>query len=262
MKRLLIALSMVASILTGCAPAFAKGPTSPAKPAPTVASSVTDRCHPEPTSGVPHYILGYGSLMQEASKRRTTPDAGPNIPVTVTGFQRNWTDGPPSTSPSNGEVTTTYLNVAVAPGVPMNAAIYTVTAKDVQESDIREENYCRVLVQNDHIRIMSETTLPPDAQVWLYMNQHPNNGPTAMFPIVQSYVDIFVSGCQELETNFKLADFAKTCLSTTSGWNSNWKNDRIYPRRPFIFEQHASAIDKLLTTSTVTKGYYSQIVIE
>ena len=40
-------------------------------------------------------------------------------------------------------------------------------------------------------------------------------------------------------------------MLTTTGWNANWVNDRIYPRRPFIYAPGASAIDKILQEGNV-----------
>ena len=72
------------------------------------------------------------------------------------------------------------------------------------------------------------------------------NIPTPDYPIVQSYVDIMIKGCMELEENYKLTGFAEECISTTSHWSPHWVNDRPMPRRPFIFEKKAVRIDKLL----------------
>ena len=41
-------------------------------------------------------------------------------------------------------------------------------------------------------------------------------------------------------------DFAESCIATTDGWSPHWVNDRLQPRRPFIHQPKASAIDALL----------------
>jgi hypothetical protein len=45
--------------------------------------------------------------------------------------------------------------------------------------------------------------------------------------------------------------FTQEFIRTTSGWNANWVNDRLYPRRPFIYAPNASAIDKGLKEGNV-----------
>ncbi|HET8670886.1 MAG TPA: hypothetical protein VFM05_09765, partial [Candidatus Saccharimonadales bacterium] len=52
------------------------------------------------------------------------------------------------------------------------------------------------------------------------------------------YVDICLNGCLELEATYPLAKeagFAATFLKTCSDWSKYWVNDRIYPRRAFIY---------------------------
>lgn len=53
-------------------------------------SKNAEECHPEPDSAAPQYVIGYGSLMQEESRKRTSPNAGLAEPVEVAGFRRGW----------------------------------------------------------------------------------------------------------------------------------------------------------------------------
>jgi hypothetical protein len=71
--------------------------------------------------------------------------------------------------------------------------------------------------------------------------------------MVQSYVDICINGCLELESLYRgvKGSFTQEFIRTTTGWNANWVNDRIYPRRPFIYAPNASAIDKALKEGNV-----------
>lgn len=46
--------------------------------------------------------------------------------------------------------------------------------------------------------------------------------PSREYPIAQSYVDTFLSGCFELEEKFKIKDFAKECVLSTEGWDAPW----------------------------------------
>jgi hypothetical protein len=86
--------------------------------------------------------------------------------------------------------------------------------------------------------------------------------PDAKYPIVQSYVDIFISGCLELSQRVigENTDFAEECVTTTADWSSHWVNDRLYPRRPFIYQPKASKIDALL--AKMVPDQFKQIKIE
>jgi hypothetical protein len=76
--------------------------------------------------------------------------------------------------------------------------------------------------------------------------------PTSKFPMVQSYVDLCINGCLELESLYRTANgFTQEFIRTTTGWNAYWVNDRIYPRRPFIYAPKAGGIDKALKEANV-----------
>ena len=70
--------------------------------------------------------------------------------------------------------------------------------------------------------------------------------PDAENPIVQSYVDIFITGCLELQARVADPDldFVAQCVRTTDGWSKHWVNDRLQPRRPYIHQPRAWEIDQ------------------
>lgn len=204
-----------------------------------------DTCHPEIDPATPQYIIGYGSLMETASKQRTAPNTGANLPVMVTGYQRSW-----NTRGSLVGFSTTYLGVQPKADAMMVAAIYRdFSAQDITDTDTREAYYCRDAVDPGAIRMLNGSAAPETGQIWIYVNL-PDAvfPPDAAFPIVQSYVDIFITGCLQLREKVTdlNADFAEQCVTTTAGWSRHWVNDRLYPRRPFIYQPNASDIDKLL----------------
>ena len=45
-------------------------------------------CKAQPEPGQPQYIVGYGSLMRDESRMRTSLQAGPAYPVEVSGYRR------------------------------------------------------------------------------------------------------------------------------------------------------------------------------
>jgi hypothetical protein len=111
-------------------------------------------------------------------------------------------------------------------------------------------------------RRLKRSFLPdPNGQIWIYVSMPQSVAiPNSQYPIVQSYVDIFVSGCLEQEQRFGLPEFAQQCLSTTPIGPKHWVNDRIYPRRPFNFQPKARQIDNLL--SKQLQQYFSHIRLE
>jgi hypothetical protein len=54
------------------------------------AQDIEDSCRPEPNPEAVQYIVGYGSLMEQESRSRTTSNISEVKPVIVSGFQRIW----------------------------------------------------------------------------------------------------------------------------------------------------------------------------
>ena len=234
-----------------------------------------DSCHPDVDKGKLQFVVGYGSLMEEASKDRSVPKSGMNHPVLVKGFQRAW-------NARGNEIgfSTTYLGVdapksederrvgADSSAEPeMYAAVYQdLSEAGIEGTDKRETFYCRYGVTPDKIEFLDGWSLPDKSQVWIYALPAGKEGdlPDERWPIVQSYVDIFITGCLDLAklVRDKSVDFAKECIRTTKGWSSHWVNDRLYPRRAFIYQPNASDIDKLLHSTSPTSDLFDSIRIE
>ncbi len=199
-------------------------------------------CHPKVNAQLPQYIIGYGSLIDEQSKLRTDPTAEPNLPVLITGYRRLW--GAHGNSPG---FNTTFLAVTEDNRYSFNGVIYKLSwPLQIKEYDKRENIYCRKAVHSDKIK-MYAGTLPESKQIWIYESiQQNNQSPSAEYPIVQSYVDIYIRGCIQIEDKFKIKNFAKNCIKSTANWSDHWVNDRIFPRRPGQYEPFAGRIDALL----------------
>ena len=106
-----------------------------------------DDCHPALDPSKPQYIVGYGSLMQSSSKRMTEPNAGSNLPILVTGFQRAWN--------THGVYPTTYLGVRPSKSARMAAALYRDFLDEGKlGADAREMSYCRVAVAGASIEML------------------------------------------------------------------------------------------------------------
>lgn len=204
-----------------------------------------ENCHPKIDPKLPQYIIGYGSLMETASKERTAPHSGANLPVMVTGYERSW-----SLRGSGVGFGTTYLGVQAKDGASMVAALYRDFAgQDIPDTDEREANYCRDDVDPGALRMLDGSAVPDTGQIWIYVSKpEAIDPPDADHPIVQSYVDIFLTGCLQLAERVvgQNEDFANQCITTTVGWSPHWVNDRRFPRRPFVDQPNAAEIDRLL----------------
>jgi hypothetical protein len=243
--------------LLGCLLAFSlPGCATPATDAPHAVAPAVE-CHPVPDAGRPQVIVGYGSLMEDASRQRTSPRAGTAHPVGVAGFRRGWfARGSPV------GFSTTYLGVVEDGRARLNGVAYSVDAAELAATDAREASYCRARVASGDLTPLERGfSFPADAEAWIYVGTAASIAPPdARFPIVQSYVDVFLSGCLEQEERHGIPGFAAECVATTAGWSADWVNDRIFPRRPFIYQPRARQIDELL--SARLGGLFSRIRIE
>jgi hypothetical protein len=192
------------------------------------------------------YVLGYGSLIDQESRRRTNPNTRVAVPVMVDNLARGWWIHGRAV-----QFSTCFLGVQVIPGASCNGVIFPVTDIELAALDVRERNYDRTLITPDNITFLDGSNgLPEDAQVWTYtVAEAKRTVPTPQFPIVQSYVDICMNGCIEIEETYPLAreiGFVARFITDTQDWNPYWENDRIYPRRPHQFQPRAYQIDRAL----------------
>ena len=207
-----------------------------------LANTSSAACNKKPDPSLTQFIVGYGSLMQKASRLRTAPNAETAYAVELKGYRRGW-----FTKGSSTGFSTTYLGAVTDPSAHINAVIFAVSPEELSALDRRESGYCRSAIEPGQLIVQGKAEKLPGAQFWIYSNNASSIAlPTQEMPLVQSYIDIFLSGCMELEEQYTLKDFARECINTTTDWSDHWVNDRIYPRRPFIYQPRASQIDQLL----------------
>lgn len=211
------------------------------------------------------YILGYGSLIERASRLRTTPSAEIAYPVIAKGYLRGWFARTGDTG-----LSTTYLGCVQDSEALINGVVYKVSPQELHDTDEREKGYTRIKVPWDAITDLAGE-LDASATYWIYCNDFPGGIipedclPNENFPVVQSYVDICVNGCIEAETEYpgaKDSEFIKFFIQSTQYWNSSWANDRIYPRRPFMYRKNAYTIDSYLQEFLLNPDLFKQIYIE
>lgn len=213
-------------------------------------------CHPPINSHEQEYIIAYGSLIETASKNVTSHQTGEDQPVWVEHYQRGWF----SKGLSPG-LSTTFLGVIKNKNARFNGAIFHVIRnRAFKDFDAREKYYCRVLVPTHDIHLLSGKKLP-QGQFWIYeLKPEFLAPPSANYPLVESYVDIFLAGCLEIEEKYHLKNFAAACITTTRDWSIYWVNDRIFPRRPWAHQPRALKIDALLKQQI--PQYFQKIKIE
>jgi hypothetical protein len=197
------------------------------------------------------YVFGYGSLMERASRTRTNPDAVGAWPARVTGCQRGWFHQFAKHVGSS----CTYLGAVESAEATINGVIYLVG--DFEKTKERETGYTATPLPADRIEMLDGAgSWDRGKDVYIFVSDDAyiskTKAPTPAFPMVQSYVDICVNGCLEIEALYRSTHgFVQEFIKTTTGWNAYWVNDRLYPRRPFIYVPNAGAIDQALQEGKV-----------
>jgi len=211
------------------------------------------------------YIFGYGSLIEQKSRQRTTPNIKTIIPAEIDGFKRGWF----ARTKTIG-LSTTFLGCIPDLKSKLNGILYEINPEELNATDLRENGYDRIEIPFENITFYSKP-IEYNSKIWIYSNSFSENKipddylPSKKYPIVQSYVDICLNGCIEIEDLFpkaKEADFTKQFIQTTHFWNEHWVNDRIYPRRPFIHQKNAYKIDELLLNHLPDKSLVDKIYFE
>ena len=221
-------------------------------------------CSGSKPSGSHNFIFGYGSLIEDESRMRTTPSARYAWPVKVKGVRRGWW----ARGDTSG-LTTTYLGALDDADACCNGVIYPVTAQEIAATDQRESaGYKRCKIDPGQIVMLDGRSQPPEGEFWAYINLIPpdqldDNLPSPQFPMVQSYVDICINGCLEVEGKYPTAaGFTQDFIDLTDAWSRYWVNDRLYPRRPFIFQPSASKIDAALKSAPKTAELFYEVELE
>jgi hypothetical protein len=145
-------------------------------------------------------------------------------------------------------VSPTVLGGVADTGAECNGVIFRVTPAEFGSYSQREIGYEPTKIDSSRITMLDGGSALPDGDIWYFASTR-KRFPSEEHPIVQSYVDVCLNGCLEIEAMYPLAKeahFAEHFIKTTSNWGPPWINDRIYPWRPFVYVPRASAIDTLI----------------
>jgi len=189
------------------------------------------------------WVFGYGSLINPASRRQTDPLVGPARPVVVDGVERGWW-----VHGVHPGFNATFLGARRRPGRACNGVIFEVDEGGAKEYNGRESQYRLETLEPSSIRSLDGGTIDTTDQYSFYELETLQR-PTSQFPVVQSYVDLILSACLDLEQAYPQAaapSFVDDFITRTVAWSAHWVNDRRYPRRPVAEQPAAMAIDARL----------------
>jgi hypothetical protein len=168
---------------------------------------------------VNNFIFGYGSLICSASRAKTG-ESGQAISVRVSGLERQW--NLPFESELAGRLIIA-VGVIVNSESTCNGVITPVPENELPKFDKREKGYTRVKLDSKDVSAFLFDDVIPEGNIWVYLADDPQK-PSKEAQLMQSYIDVILTGC--LNINEK---FAREFISTTTGWNNRWLNDRKKP---------------------------------
>ena len=94
--------------------------------------SLSSTCHPQTNTKLPQYVVGYGSLIDEQSKKRTDPTAEESFPISVKGYQRHC--GVHGNLPG---LNATFLSIVENHSTSFNGVIYKLSHPNtIEQYDI------------------------------------------------------------------------------------------------------------------------------
>jgi len=158
-------------------------------------------------------VFGYGSLISRQSRLKTG-DSKKAVPSVLSGFRREW-------NVASKKSKISFLGIVKDESSECNGVVIEIPDGELVKFDMRERGYDRIELDRKYIKALSGFNLP-EGNIWVYVPKK-INPPTKEFPIRQSYVDVIISGCLDIDRKFA-DDFVKT----THNWTV-WVDDRKKP---------------------------------
>ena len=204
---------------------------------------------PSEAAAAAHFVFGYGSIVNNDSRASTLGAACPAVAARLLpsyGWARSWCF----------KASTGFTALGLAPSgdsaTAVNGVLFPVDGSQLALLDAREAGYTRQRVGREHMQALPPASsaqldfLDRDAVVWVYVPCGEHCAPPSVeHPIVQSYVDVCVTGCLFWGGEAWAAEF----IATTAGWSPFFLNDVPASRRPWLHRgpQYA-VVDALLLT--------------
>ncbi|KAH6571723.1 hypothetical protein BASA62_003732 [Batrachochytrium salamandrivorans] len=209
------------------------GHTTP--PHTNLVSAMPSLQQPHASDTTQHFVFGYGSLINPASRLRTFGEPTDGLPVSVRGLRRSW-----SYRCSRRDYTAVAVERSHNRNFITNGVLIPIRnpAVDLPRLDDREKDYIRSTIPLSDIDFYSDAhrlQLIPQKEtedhrivIWLYEcpasagTTDRKHTPCIHCPIPQSYIDCMMAGCLQ----FGL-DFARQFVASTYGWEGPWLDDRF-----------------------------------
>ena len=204
--------------------------------------AMASECFPGPDKEKDQYLVVYGNYFYDQARHESLSDMQQDIPVWVNDYKRGWF------SRSKPEaIKITQLGVVPSPGIRFNGLLAKLNPGTLKSMDSHEKYSCRIKVDPSKFQPMTHKKVDNDGEYWVYQTKKKQKlSPAANFPIYQSQVDQFLTGCIEQAERFKLSEFADECMKTTHNWSPSWSNDRMRPIFGKSVQGRREQVNKLL----------------
>ena len=212
-----------------------------------------------------NFIVGYGSLINSASRDSTAGEPTPAIPVRVLGsfgYIRSWNHHSPPASHVGFTALGLRKQKPEESGVTINGVLYEAKGDDMTKFDQREAGYVRIEVPISQVEAVGWQRLPETGHLWIYATgtsvaeavqgvaDESSREPDFDYPLLESYIDVVIEGGLEYG-----ADFARELLDTTVGWSRFWLNDRQLARRAWVYDPDSDKVDKALASTRASAAF-------
>jgi len=184
-----------------------------------------------------YFIFGYGSLIYKDSRDKSG-ESGDSIPVKVNGIRRGW-------NIAISQARAVALGATQETTARCNGVIFSVAGSEIAKFDEREikHGYNRIILGRDTVARIDGKPIP-DGEIFAYASAKAIHDVPRDIPLIQSYIDVTMTGCLLLGGEA----FAREFVHTADGWNRAWENDRAFPRYPRPLKEvlFAETIDRIL----------------
>jgi len=191
------------------------------------------------------WCFGYGSLVESYH------DKAKFVEVSI-HYRRVW-------NAWNTKARATFLGLEkTEKKTKINGVIYPIYTKaEIEELNDREQGYDHLTIKFRDVKILNQglnedvrrMKVDSTMEIFAFVPQTAGNAPNAMFPILQSYIDLCTNGFlrfRKKNQKRNCKDPVRRFLDTTSGWSRYMLNDRPIPRRPWVYQKNGAIIDDYL----------------
>jgi len=239
---------------------------------------------PQQEDGDSDYIFGFGSIINvathapwissgDAAGECSSASSLPGRPAVVSarmGYQRGWNfrsnTGFTALGIRRVVVNTSATTEDADSALPaaeeqvasdINGVLFRIRHSVLADFDRREVGYDRVQIPFDCIDFPPLTeavecidNIPSDARLWVYVPRDVLPADED-HPVLQSYVDTVMQGC----LFWGGEAMAETFVRTTTDWSVYFLNDTPSSRRPWLYRQQYTVIDKILQRNNSVTHY-------